>query len=378
MKKYLFIAAVAVIALASCQKETPMRSELNGAALNEISLRTASGVTKSAINGTTFPVKYDMLVSAYRNLDADHKGTDQAADFFQGIHFAKGASDNVWHAATPKYWPLSGNLDLLCVACAGLNTAANGVDLSSACTWGDNSNSAKKVVVAVPDNSAKFDDILFGAANAQTYSATGTPMTFKHAEAAVVFTAKSNVAYDAEKNLGITINSISVDSAKFSGTLTISNPAAGGGSGDLAAVWSNLADKKDNIKARVWDSTSVNRGIKADEAALNNLNLLYTKSKADSLSTFPFGEAYVILPEQPATRFTVTYTIHNGKDASGSALDNQMQYQYAVASGNWEQGKKYIYDINITLNEITIAPSVVDWANQTTVDVPINQAQPAE
>lgn len=371
MKKCFFIAAAAaVFALASCQKETTMRTGSEGL-MNEISLRTANGMVKSAINGTTFPAAYDMYVSAYRNLDAAHKGTDSAADFFEGIHFTKGTSDDVWHAVTPKYWPLTGNLDLLAIACAGYNSTANGI--VPTCTWGEGSNVAKKVVVTVPDNSAKFDDILFGAANAQAYNASGTAMAFKHSEAAIVFTAKSNIEYNATDNLGITINSIAVDSAMFSGTLTVSNPAAGGSTGDLSAGWSNLGDQKPSIKARVWDTTSVKRGINPSESELTDLHLLYTKSKADSLSTFPFGEAYVILPAQPVTKFTITYTIHNGKDASGNALDNTLQYRYTALTGTWDQGNKYVYDINITLKEITIKPDVVAWSDQTATEIAISQ-----
>lgn len=371
MKNFVLAAAVAVVAFASCQKETTVKTEL--APINEIALRSVNGMTKSAINGTTFPNGYDMLVSAYLNLDADHKGNDSAGNYFEGIHFAKGASDKVWRAATPKYWPLTGKLDFLAIACAGLNAEANGVNLASACTWGDSNNAARKVVVAVPDNSAKFDDILFGAANAQVYVAAGNSIEFKHAEAAVVFTAKTNVEYDASSNVGITIDSISVNGAKYSGTLTVSNPAAGASTGSISAIWSDLASQNNYVKARVWDSTSVNRGVNAAEPVLTGLDLKYSKSKADSLSTFPFGEAYVILPEQAAVPFTVTYTIHNGKNARGEDLDNQIQYKYTGVSGNWEQGKKYVYDIDITMNEITIAPKVVDWTEQTTVDIAVKQ-----
>lgn len=367
MKKYLFIAAVAVIALASCQKETEVPSFNNvPGVMNEISLRSACGVTKSAIDGTTFPVGYDMLVSAYRNLDESIAGDDEAEDYFEGIHFAKG-SNEVWHAETPKYWPLTGNLDFLAIACAGLNTADNGI--VPECSWGDGSNVAKQVVVTVPDNSEKFDDLLYGAANAQTYNASGTPIQFNHAMAAVVFTAKSNVAYNAETNVGITINYITVNGAKYSGTLTVSNPAAGGETGDLSAVWSDWDDEKPYIKARVWDEE--NLGTNTSETELTDLNLTTTSA---AIATKKFGEAYVILPAQAAVPFTVTYTIHNGKDADGEALDNQLEYKY-TPSGNWDMANKYVYDINITLHEITIAPSIVNWDDQDAVDVPVGQEE---
>lgn len=363
MKKSLFFAAAAAALLASCEKQDG-KSTNEEYVPYEIGVKAVSGPTKSAINGTTFPVAYDMLVAAWRNIDDDVAGDDEASNYFENIHFSAPAGSAVWKGMSPKYWPLTGTLDLLCIASSGLNTQAAGVVPS--CTWGPTCV-AQKVIVAVPDNSAKFDDILFGAANAQTYVATGNAISFKHAETAVVFTAKSNVAYDAVKNLGVTIDGITVNDAYCSGTLTVENPAAAGGTGTLAASWSNLASQKSYLNARVWDSAT--NGTSATENVLTGLNLATTSA---SLTAKPFGEAYVILPEQPACAFTVTYTIHNGFKGDGAtALNNQLQYKYVPASGTWEQGKKYVYDIKFNLNEITIAPSVVGWTDQTAVDIPV-------
>ena len=47
-----------------------------------------------------------------------------------------------------------------------------------------------------------------------------------------------------------------------------------------------------------------------------------------------------------------------------------MQYQY-ICSGTWAQATKNLYTIDITLNEITVTPSVVDWTSASPVSVPI-------
>ena len=112
----MFVAA-GMISLAACSEKMSVRTD-GFVSQNEIALRNVSGVTKSAVNGTAFPVGYDMLVSAYRNVDATIAPEDASANFFEGIKFAK--SGDVWHAATPKYWPLTGTLDLLAVATSGL------------------------------------------------------------------------------------------------------------------------------------------------------------------------------------------------------------------------------------------------------------------
>lgn len=364
MKKYLFIAAMAALALLSCKKEETVINRFSP--INEISVKCVNALTKSAFGGTEFPAGYDMLVSAYRTLDASVKGDDVAADFFEGILFSK--NGDVWKAG--KYWPLTGKLDFLCIACAGLNTASNGVEPS--CVWGESGVVSRKVVVTVPDNGNAFDDILYGAANAQTYSASGNAVAFKHAMSAVVFTAHSNVAYDAASNVGITIDSISVNGAKYSGTLTVSNPAAGGsGAQDtLTAVWSELASTRAYLRARVWDSA--NTGSNAVEKGLDSLNLTSTSAQ---ITDKPFGDAYVILPEQDAVPFTVYYTIHNGFQADGvTALNNHIQYKYTPAENSkWVQSTKNVYDIGINLNEITIAPTVSDWSVADAKNIQISQ-----
>ena len=356
MKKFLYLAAVAAatMSLAGCNKDmTPTVKGLNGP---EISIRTvgANSITKSAMNGTAFPQGYDMLVSAYRNL-GPNAGEDVAADYFEGIRFGYDDTSGSWKSEMGvKYYPLDGTLDFLAVASAGIN--ASGTGSVPTAVWGESSNVAKKVVLTVPDNSAKFDDLMYGASNAEGLSASGTGITFKHAMTSVVFLAKCNVAYNAGTNAGITVDGITIDGAKHSGTLTVSNPSAGGGSGDLSAAWSSLGDAQTHVAARVWNAS--NTGILTNESALANLNL-GTASKA--LASYPFGEAYVILPPQAAVPFTVTYTIHNGFASDGSTpLNKQVQYQY-IPSGTWDMGKKNVYEVEFDLTEILVNPDIVDW-----------------
>ena len=372
MKKFLYLAAAAAafLSVASCNKDMSSVSVPAGNA-TEIALRAGGALTKSAINGTAFPQGYDMVVSAYRNLGSV-PGEDSAQDYFEGIRFGYDAVSGNWKSEQgAKYYPLDGTLDFLAVASAGYNDAATGIAPSA--VWGESSNVAKKVVLTVPDNSGKFDDLLYSSANAEGLSASGTAMTFRHAMTSVVFLAKCNVAYNAGTNVGITVDGITIDGAKHSGTLTVSNPSAGGGSGDLSAAWSALGDQKTHVAARVWNAS--NTGILTNESALSGLNLTATSK---SIASYPFGEGYVIMPEQASVPFTVTYTIHNGFASDGTtALSKQVQYQYTPEATTWEMGKKNIYEIEFTLTEIQIVPTVVDWDDNVLELVPIPAATAA-
>lgn len=353
MKNFIFLSILASVSvmLPSCKKgSTAMDSP---EAARSISLRPYNGVMyKSAVNGTKFPESYDLLVSAYRNPGQNAASEDAAGSYFTGIHFKK--SGSVWKEA--KYWPLDGTLDFLAIASAGLNTAANGI--VPTVVWGEGTPSvnAGKAVVSVPDNSSKFDDLLYGALNGQSWLTDGNPLVMKHANAALAFALSTNAAYDESSNAGITIDSLTIDGAKWSGTLTVSNPGAASGSGNLSAVWSALGSEKTHVNTRIWDET--NNGIIASESELKGFNVPDTVTVISDAC--PFGNAYAILPGQAATQFTLYYTVHNGKDDAGTALNSHLQHQYPC-SGNWDSGKKYIYSVSMTLNEITISPSVTGF-----------------
>ena len=350
-KRFIFLAVAAGMALAACNTLSETEDGATRSEIRILALQRAN--TKSPLAGIEFPEGYDLKVSAYRNL-GDYQGDgDHAADYFANVTFSR--SGTVWKEA--KYWPLDGSLDFLAYATAGLKDAAKGVRPTA--VWGDNGIVARKLVLTVPDNSEKFDDILYGASNHQVYSANGNAMVLKHAGAVVCFAADANVEYDAVNNKGVTIDRITVDNAYYAGTLTILNPEAAGGAGTLSATWSNLGSQKTHVAARAYGGLPCVPG----ESELSGLNL---STEAADFDSHPFGNGYVILPEQTATRFTITYTLHNGKNGDGTNLNNQMQYQYRC-SGTWAKGTKTLYTINIRLTEITIDTSVEAWQSGTPV-----------
>lgn len=345
--------ALAVLAAAACTKARTTPEEPV-----EISLRSAGEQTRSAVESPTFPAGYDMLVSAYRN--AGSNPADAApGDYFEGVRFTRDASTGTWKSAQgAKYYPAEGTLDLLAVASAGYKSASTGI--APAVTWGAGSgsshNTARQAVLTVPDNSARFDDLMYAAANAQALSGSGTSLSFRHAMASLVFVARCNVPYSSVSNSGITIDGITVDNARYGGTLTVGNPAAGGGSGSLTAAWSALSAQQAHVSARVWNSA--NLGNNTSEPALTGLHL--TGSYTD-LTQHPFGEAYVILPPQAASPITVNYTMHNGFENDGTTPINK-QYTYQIDPiDNWEAGKRNVYEIDFTMYEILISVTMLEW-----------------
>lgn len=361
MKRISILATItALVFLTGCKKDVTVQPDNPSEYQDEIAIRTIAGITKSAINSTSFPEGYDIMLSAYKNVGS-HKGEDASANYFEGIRFTK--TGTTWKSTSgPKYYPIGGTLDFLAVASAGYKSSSSGI--VPTVTWGNGGNVAKRAVLAVPDNSSKFDDLMYAYANGSASSTSGTAMQFKHAMTALVFLAKSNIAYNSTRNIGITINSISVVNAKYSGTLTLNNPSAGNGTGIFTAAWSSLGNQKASIAARVWNTG--NTGTNTSESALSGFNV---PTAYNSIESKPFGDGYVLVPEQEAASFVVNYTIHNGFDLNGTRQVNDTYEKTISPGGTWEMGKKYVYQLNFTLTGIEFNPVIIDWNtnNSTTV-----------
>ena len=323
MKKNLLIAiAAAAVACIACNKTEVATVESDA----PITVGVYNGVmTKAPISGTTMPTSRQIIFSTYYNAV---EGT--SANYFQNILFTY-STGTIW--TTKKYWPLTGTLDFLGYTMDN-NSRVSGV------SWG--TNTAASVTMTLADNNANQDDLLVGGASALT--AASNAVVFKHAQALLTFNAKCSVAYNATTNLGITINDIKVNSSYHAGTVACTRTG-----GNIAFAWSNY-------------SAQSNKSLPGMTAT----NLTTTMSAIG-------GTPGLMLPGQPQTSITIYYTIHNGKDSGGNNVNNNLQYTFPAPSPSktWDPGKKYVYNIDMTLTEITISATVTDWATQTGQAVPI-------
>lgn len=325
MKKSLFILGVAILALASCAKtqvistESPTPIAFKAVVSNAVK-------ADAQLEGTVLGVDYGMYVSAAQ-FKAD--GGIETAAYFTDVEFLTAdnpiTATSEYKAATPIYWPI-GNAALDFVAYA-MPTAAHGVAPSA--TY-DNvaTNVASKVTFATWDTYANQVDLLYDVKNGATTAANAlvpnnktVNFTFKHAQALLVFQAKVNTA-DV-----ITINSITIPDLLVNGDFVIDNTKNA-----LNAHWEGLtAVAGEDIVA-----PGANLGTPLDAAAV-----------ADFVQV---GNS-LLIPQQPRINFTINYTIGV----------NTMEYTVNLDRGNWEMGKKYVYQLNITLNEIIATQTVVDF-----------------
>lgn len=271
--------------------------------------------TKAPIAGNVFPNDRTITLSAYHNSEYT-----QSSNFFSGIKFEN--SGDVWTSG--KYWPLNGSLDLLAYSADGLNVTAE---------YGE--NVADSVTLVVPDNSIAQTDILWAGAEEQTFQSSGNAMVFKHALASIGFTAKSNLAYDPVSNTGITITGIKV-SALSSGKAVLRR--------DMSCSWSELSDSTDIVLPGLDEGYDVT-----------------TTTESHDSSPYGLGEVGVLVIPQEAKSFSVIYTLHYGRDTTGAVINKVGETNVCKCTGKWEAGKKYIYKLDMTLDEIIVSSTILEW-----------------
>ena len=338
MKKNLAILGVAVLALASCAKtqvisdETPSPIAFKAVVSNAVK-------ADAQLEGTSLTADYAMYISATQY---KANGSIETAAYFKDVEFttadATPGAASEYKAAAPLYWPI-GNAALDFVAYA-MPSAKHG---TPAATYDNEAtNVASKVSFMGWDTYANQVDLLYDVKNGATTATNAlvpngltVNFTLKHAQALLVFQTKVNTTNK------ITINSITIPELKVNGDFVIDNTK-----NVLNAHWENLnAVPNEDVVAPGTDPNADNLGdlIAATDYAQIGSSLL--------------------IPEQPRINFVINYTI------SG----NTMNYTVNLDRGNWEMGKKYIYQLDITLNEIIATQVVEDFlANTTTSTSTLN------
>lgn len=340
MKKSLIIVGMAALVLGACHKvdtvvtETPQ--EIGFKAISANATKANAQLEGSLLNKT-----YSIYASATQKNSA---GAIENAAFFVDQQFqtedatvAPTSQYRAWSgtAAAPIYWPVGGaTVDFLAYA---LPTEKHA---TLAATYAKQAEDVASIVAFNNWNTYENQvDLLYAVNNGATSSTSGATdyvkLSFKHAQALLVFQAKVNTA-DAIK-----INSITIDGLKVKGTFTVDNSR-----NDLVASWSDLETVATmNTIAEGADSNADNLG----EA------LTSTADFAQIGST-------LLVPQQPRLNFTVNYTMGG----------NTMNYTYNEARGTWEMGKKYIYKLDMTLSEIILTEEVADFVDAAVPEIPLN------
>ena len=206
MKKFFLLAAAATAMLAACNKTEIIpigdAQEIAFTAVNKVA-------TKTPVDGATFSSTDNMAVAAYIV-----EGTTPN-DFFGYTLFEKKA-DLIWSGSPARYWPLTtSKINFLAVTEKGGNVDKTDVTFNT-------EDYASGATITLSNNTEWSQNDLMFAAGQGTHTQGGAynavPMVVKHALAWVNFTVKTPTT-----GCTITVNSITLNSAVFDGTLELTN-----------------------------------------------------------------------------------------------------------------------------------------------------------
>ena len=358
MKKSLFIAALATLALASCSKNEVLE-------LKQDQIKF-SAVADNASRGTVIKTNTLESFNVWGWVEQDNTTPgDYETPYFANVNFSK-QNDNSFASTTNYWWP-------------------EGAMKFYATNFDDNLASGN-FEYTVNETVASQEDLLYAAAfnvgKNNTENGLYT-LNFRHALSQIVF----QVGLDevgSNQPIQVTINSIKLTG--LDGTATFTMPTENTNDPDYSDDPDNSLDTE--ISGKGWgtwvETTLKESGFTAKnyiislEKAIRNGNI--TNSTAEEVSNYvaygtePNGTMLLIPQGLSGATMVVDckietagvngmVTLHNGKLTHNFADDDA-----------WKQGKKYVYKIKFgaTLQAIKFSVTVDEYQLGTTTPIEFN------
>ena len=361
MKKNLFLAALAGVALVGCAKNEV--AQVTDDSQREITFSTpvlALNTKADEIGGTQFPNDKDFSVFAYYTEGAFSSVSSSLSLYMDDVTVTKGDYDNItigqggWHATPAYYWPKNTNSKLTFdayypTALGFTSTAADGLKLADYTAPYDYDDQND---VMYADRA--FDKTFSDQEGDSNTDYDGVDIKFNHAMSVVKIFVK---AKDATAAGVIKVKSITLKNIAQTGTFSQSYTT--NGTGAVTSGWNVTY----TAPLATYAPTSAAAG--------------YSSSTEITASVAQYGKNMIVLPQSFATggavnaEIEIVYYIKNG-GATGPEVEQK--YSLSLAGSDhkvdggaqitaWEMGKRYNYTITFAVDEIFLAPSIDDWDN---------------
>ena len=303
------LSTVAVFAASSCVKidQDPIVQEAISFA------PVAAKSTKAIISGNEYPTTESFKVSAF------FEGTQT---YFENL--TASYSNPYWVTSTSEYWPLEGTLTFYSFSPA----SASGVSI-------DSTNGVTATGYTIQTSEQMTTDLCYASTIAIDCVAhpNQVPLQFSHALSQVVFRVKAADYYTTASNeVALALTSLSLN-----GINSVGNFANG--------TWSNQDSPRDYTISNTLTTLTYNNQTPVTTDVASYLFLPQELGANASLSV---GYKIVQVARPSGQSYTLTnppITIHLGDTIT-----------------QWEPGKKYIYTLNIGMNNlITFTATAVGW-----------------
>ncbi len=337
MKKSLFLAAIATIALAGCTQNelTVERQEIGFSPLQYKAVNS-----KAIITGNIYPSDLPFGLYAYHT-----DGTTNNL-YINNATCSYDETAKTFVSNPVAYWPLSGSLGMVAWSPNTIDAEykLDGKNLSISFAAAGREANPVDLMYSIPStgltkdshNSVNYTGVDGGGA--------GVGITFYHALSQIVVTAKVAENYNAT----FTINSISLENMNDNATLTVAE------SGDPVASWGWDEDTK--LKNALFQ-------ILDDEIAVS-----YTTGDVPQV-----GNAVLVIPQALVDQqLVISYsmTFNNVTTSTTKYVDLNSGTNDALTE--LAMGKKYTLNLTLYADRILYSPSVAeDWSDGgSSYDVP--------
>lgn len=359
MKKFFSLAAIAVLALASCSNNTLDTSRQKEISYNAVTAK--NGVTR-AINDKSYYAPSDPSFGIW---GLYQENGAFATDKGDGVWVGNSASsateitynNSAWrNAANTDYWPLTGSLVFMGYspyADDAHHTIAAEVSVVSATpavkiTFDDFSSEAGLFTTDLMWSDAvekSANDTNYDGDGNNTTTYNGVPVVFHHALSQIVVRAKTDIDY-AAKDYTFTITDISITADDVADLEVTDSPA-----GSPTVSWSEPAT----------DATAT---------------LLASGTTPLTTSFAAQGDSIVVIPQTLTAGqdiMTITYEVeHNSLTTSKTVTINLTGGTDATLS-SLAHNTKYNLNLIFSLTEIKYSPDVTPWTPaNSTYNVPAN------
>ena len=338
MKKIFALAAVAVLALASCSNNT---LDPQSQKAREINFSTVTGMnTKAPISGTTYKTTdphFGIFAYALAEGETWAANSGSAQLYMDNVEIKHSAADSIWCSDDTYYWPLSGSLTFIGYSPYGCNGTVAYTPATKVLTVTDFAQAE-----AVDDQ----EDLMWATTNPDltdnqsTYTDENSVTSTKNGVNEVFHHALSQVKFNVKKAAGLEAYTLTVNSITFKaynkGTLTVTNDSP------------------------AWSAQAFLTGGDAFDFDTEGSDVVAPNNTSDFAA---FGVANMPVPQTLATgvqTFTITYSLEKGGvDLGQKTVSNQDLLGATVTA--WAANTIYNYNIVIDLNKIYFNPTVDDW-----------------
>ncbi len=335
MKK-VFLIAAAVVALAACSKnEVLPSSSIN----NEISFNVAPRTKATPETFDTHNVFASWAYYLPKGSTWDTRATGVTPQEYIVGRTISYQTDGTWkETGKTYYWPKDGGkLTFFAYSLNRNNLTLKGGDSHFTCNAGTGISGAIDLTANKNTDFMVADIAKDKEANETAYSFNGVPTLFKHKLSKVACTVKKAADYP---NVKFQLNKIEF--------LSVSHYATYGqfvndGAGTIKEVIT--PGRKDN---QVYTSETQEITLTATAVAKEDV-VIYIPQKFDDATS----------------KIRVTYTITTTVEGSTTPVVQTVVREYPISDkfAEWEMGKKYIFNLTFSLDEILWAPAVEPWVD---------------